>query len=158
MKQLLDYRGKPRVQTKDFEESSTIQSDAHNADVNKIMARYHQTGIIESLDESQLMFRDVSEFTDLKDALNQVILAEAEFMKLPSKVREIFEHDVALWLDSAHDEEKRDALVAAGFIEDNSKDSAGDPSGSTAEAGRGESSSTEGNEETVQEADMAAER
>ena len=62
------------------------------------------------------MFKDVSEFTDLADALNQAKVAEVEFLKLPSKVREIFEHDVAVWLDTAHDQEKRDALVAAGYI------------------------------------------
>ncbi len=139
----LDYRGKKRFQTDNFGESQTIQSDNHNADINKIMERFKQTGIIDSLDAGELMFKDVSEFTDLADALNQAKIAEVEFMKLPSKVREIFDHDVAVWLDSAHDEEKRDALVAAGFIEDPGRDtsgsSGGTPNGVIKEIGSGES-------------------
>ncbi len=111
----VDSRGKKRVQTEFLDDSMTVQSDAHLADINRIMARFASDGI-QSLDEADLMFKDVSEFTDLRDALDQAREAETVFMNLPSKVREIFEHDVAVWLDTAHDEEKRDALVQAGFL------------------------------------------
>ncbi len=113
---VLDNRGNPRVQTVNDDPSMTVQSDAHLADINQIMEKFATEGI-QSLDEADLMYKDVSEFTDLADALNQAREAEVVFMKLPSKVREIFNHDVAEWLDTAHDEEKRDALVEAGFIE-----------------------------------------
>ncbi len=116
MDPILDYRGKRRVQTHNDEPSETIQSDAHLADIGNIMAHFGQTGQ-DMLDEADLMFADVSEFTDLADAMNQAKEAEVEFMKLPSKVREVFDHDVATWLDTAHDQEKRNALVAAGFLE-----------------------------------------
>ncbi len=109
------YRGRPRVQTVNKDPSMTVQSDAHLADINQIMSRFAADGI-SGLDQADLMFKDISEFTDLKDALDQAALANVEFLKLPSKVREIFDHDVAVWLDTAHDKEKRDALVAAGFI------------------------------------------
>jgi len=115
MEQIVDYRGKPRVQTINKEPSMTVQSDAHLADLNNIMANFGQ-GRIDMLDDVDLQYRDVSEFTDLSDALMQARDAEIEFMKLPSKVREIFMHDVAVWLDTAHDKEKRDALVEAGFL------------------------------------------
>ncbi len=112
----IDSRGRERVQTINDEPSMTVQSDAHLADVQNILNSYGQTGM-DTLDEAALSFRDVSEFTDLADAMNQAAAAEVEFMKLPSKVREVFEHDVAVWLDTAHDEDKRDALVEAGFLE-----------------------------------------
>lgn len=110
-----DYLGRDRVQTVNEEDSMTVQSDAHLADVNRIMKEFGLDGSA-MLDETALIFADVSEFTDLQDALNQAKVAENEFMKLPSKVREIFGHDVAVWLDTAHDEDKRAALVAAGFL------------------------------------------
>lgn len=110
-----DFFGRDRLQTINDLPSETVQSDAHLADISNILARYGQTGM-EQLDETALMFRDVSDFTDLADAMNQARQAEVEFLKLPSKVREIFQHDVAVWLDTAHDKEKRDALVEAGFI------------------------------------------
>ncbi len=129
----VDYRGRPRIQTVNNDPSETVQSDAHLADIQNIMQKFGQGGM-EMLDETKLHFADVSEFTDLGDALRQAIEAELEFMKLPSKVREIFKHDVATWLDTAFDEDKRDALVEAGFI----KAVENDPEGSSGGAGGGE--------------------
>ena len=97
--------------------SRTIQSQSADADINKILAKFRATGIINSLNEAELQFRDVSEFTDLKDALNQAKEAEAAFMRLPSKVREVFDHDPVVWLDTAHDADKRQALVDMGVID-----------------------------------------
>lgn len=112
----LDWRGKPRVQTTDFGPSMTDQSERDLADIRKVLARFKAGGLQTMLDEAQLVFADVSEFTDLADAMRQAKVAEEEFLKLPSKVREIFNHDVAEWLDHAHDEDKREKLVQAGFL------------------------------------------
>ncbi len=112
-----DYRGKDRVQSDPAAVSMTVQSDAHLADINTILREFSAGGLA-ALADADLAYKDISEFTDLADALNQAKQAELEFMKLPSKVRQIFEHDVAVWLDTAHDPEKRDALVTAGFIKE----------------------------------------
>lgn len=111
-----DARGRPRVQTVNNDPSLTVQSDAHLADIQTILEGYGATGH-QSLDEAAMIYKDVSEFVDLRDAIEQSRIAEKQFMTLPSKVREIFDHDVAVWLDSAHDEDKRDALVEAGFLD-----------------------------------------
>ncbi len=113
----VDSRGKPRVQTINTDPSMTVQSDAHLADIQNILKSFGQEGMA-MLDEAELQFKDVSEFTDLRDALDQARIAEVQFMKLPSKVREIFQHDVAVWLDTAHDEDKRNELVQAGYLKD----------------------------------------
>ncbi len=114
----LDDRGKLRVQTSfEGEESLTVQSDAPLADIDKILKQYAEIGMIDNLDYAEATFQDISEFTDFSDAMRHAKMAEGEFMKLPSKIREIFNHDVAQWLDAAHDPEKRDALVEAGIIE-----------------------------------------
>lgn len=112
----LDARGRRRVRTVNDQPSMTVQSDAHMTDIQTILKSFGAGGM-EALDQAQLIYRDVSDFTDLADALNQAKAAEVDFMKLPSKVREIFDHDVAVWLDTAHDVEKRDALVSAGFLD-----------------------------------------
>ncbi len=139
-----DSRGRKRVQTVNNEPSQTVQSDSHLADIQNILARFGAGGI-EALDETELQFGDVSEFTDLRDALDQARIAEVQFLKLPSKVREIFNHDVAVWLDTAHDEEKRDALVEAGFIKRPEVVSDTEP-GSKDPAPAGEKTSSEGTE------------
>lgn len=114
----LDARGRPRVRTS-FEGSPslTVQSDAPKADIQQILKQFDQVGIIENLNNAEAVFADISEFTDFADAMRHAKMAEGEFMKLPSKVREIFGHSVENWLDTAHDPEKRNALVEAGIIE-----------------------------------------
>ena len=116
--QVVDSRGKPRVQTVNDEPSKTVQSQAHLADMSYIMERYGATGIIDGLNQTEMQFADVSEHTDYAQLMRTVAAAEEQFMKLPSKVREEFNHDVAKWLDAAHDAEKRQALVDAGVIDD----------------------------------------
>ncbi len=115
----LDSRGNKRSDywTVNREPSQTLQSQAAQGNIQEILKQYKQVGIIENLNEAEAQFLDVTEFTDFGDVMRQAVAAEAEFMKLPSKVREIFEHDVAVWLDTAHDKDKRDALVAAGLID-----------------------------------------
>lgn len=106
--------GRKRVQTiYDPEEdpSRTVQSDRHEAEMKSILRKYEAVGIIDHMRNVDLMFRDVSEFEDFTDLMRQTKVAEAEFMKLPSKVREIFGHSVEAWLDAAHDPEKLEALT-----------------------------------------------
>lgn len=115
----VDSRGRPRVQTINTDPSMTVQSDAHLADIQNIMKTFGAEAD-SILDEAELMYADVSDFTDLADALNQAKEADVDFKKLPSKVRELFDHDVVNWLDTAHDPDKREAmhdvLVEKGFI------------------------------------------
>lgn len=112
----LDSRGKFRVQTEFLDESLTDQSEEPLANINSVLGRFALGGLRQSLDEAELVFKDVTEFTDLADAMRQAKVAESEFLKLPSKLREIFHHDVAEWLDTAHDDDKRQALIDAGFL------------------------------------------
>lgn len=108
----LDRRGKPRVQTVNDLPSLTVQSDQKAADINEILYSAAGIGVGEHLRDVELRYMDVSEFTDFSDMMRQMRIAEAEFMSLPSKVREKFNHDVAEWLDAAHESpEVRDALA-----------------------------------------------
>lgn len=110
---LLDSRGKARVQTVFEDESKTVQSDAHLADIRQILGAFGVQGIdvLEHLQLTEEDFFDVDEFDDFADVMRHVTVANEEFMKLPAFIREIFNHDPAVWLDHAHDKEKRDALV-----------------------------------------------
>jgi len=116
-----DVRRKPRVQTVNTMESKTVQSDVFKSEIRHVLAKYRQVGIIEHLRSVDLQFRDVSEFSDFSDLMYQSKQAEGVFMKLPSKVREVFDHDVATWLDVAHDparlEELRPELEKLGVLE-----------------------------------------
>lgn len=111
----LDYTGAKRVQTLNDLPSETVVSDAHLADINVIMKAFVDDGR-DILDETALQFADVSEFGDYHDVMLNVRAAEQKFMSLPSKVRGIFNHSVEVFLDSAHDADKRAELVAAGYL------------------------------------------
>lgn len=108
---ILDCRGNPRVQTTDFGDSLTVKSDAHLADIRQILKKYEGTGIVDHLDHVDSVFMDVSEFTDYQDMLQQLDVAEAEFMKLPPQIRSLFDNQVGVWLDAAQDTDKRDAFL-----------------------------------------------
>ncbi len=137
----LDYRGKPRFyyQTINEQPSETVQSDADQADIKKILKKYRQIGIVENLNITEATFQDVSEIGDFADVMRVANEAEQQFMKLPSKVREIFDHDVANWLDTAHDEEKRASFIAEGEIEPEPKSDPADlPADPPGDAGTGD--------------------
>lgn len=131
----VDARGRPRVQTVNDEPSRTIQSDAGEADIKKILKRHGVTGVIEHLNQAELVYGDVSNFTDYADAMRQVSAAEEAFLRLPSKVREVFRHDAATWLDAANDglsDGQRSKLEELGFLEPEAPEAAptepvGDP-------------------------------
>lgn len=118
----VDARGKPQAmyQTVNEEPSQTVQSDAHEADIKTILKRHGITGITEHLAAADLKYGDISQFTDFADAMRQVKDAEAAFMKLPSKVREVFNHDPATWLDAANDgigPQQKAKLEKLGYLE-----------------------------------------
>jgi len=103
-------RRKPRVQTVNMLPSMTVQSDVVRTEIRHILAKYRQTGVLEHMRNVDLAFRDVSEFSDFSDLMFQSAEAEKVFMQLPSKVRAVFGHDYARWLDCAHDADKLEAL------------------------------------------------
>lgn len=98
------------MQTRNEDPSLTVQSDRNRAEIRHILKRYRDTGIVDHLRQVDLQFRDVTEFQDYRDAMLHAKEAEAAFLRLPSKVRELFGHDHLRWLDVAHDEEKLEEL------------------------------------------------
>lgn len=108
--QILDARGKPRVQTINDQPSLTVQSDRNQAEISAILSRYKDVGIIDHLSQVDAQFMDVTAFDDFQDVMQHAAHAEHEFMRLPSKLREVFDHDVSVWLDAAHDADKFEAL------------------------------------------------
>lgn len=105
-----EVRKRPRVRTVNTEPSKTVQSDVFRTEIKHILAKYKQMGIVEHMQGVDLQFRDVTEFQDFADLMLQTKEAEKVFMGLPSKLRAVFGHDVAVWLDAAHDKDKLEAL------------------------------------------------
>lgn len=103
------------------EESLTKQSDVHRAEMKHILAKYEETGVLVGLRDTDLEFRDVSQFDDFSEMMRESVNAKQAFMRLPSKVREVFGHDHMNWLDAAHDglqDDQRARLTKLGVLEE----------------------------------------
>ena len=103
--------GHIRVQEMNDEPSLTHQSFKDEVDVNQIVTRHQDTRA--PLPSPQLVYQDVSELTDYRDALDNVMAVQSVFSKLPSASRSYFHNDAANFLDWTfeHTPEAVDALV-----------------------------------------------
>lgn len=82
--------------------SATLQSFRDDADINCIIARYENTGVL--VDPSVPVSRtpDYGDFSDMPDyqtAQNVIIAAKNAFDSLSSKIRERFNNDPAAYFD-----------------------------------------------------------
>ena len=129
MPEQFDARGKPRsqFQTPHDPEDLCVKSDAEETDINTILRRAGMTGIWEQMDLTEDHFPDVTEIGDFADVMRTAKLAEMEFLKLPPEVRKVFKNDVANWLDTAHDPEKRASLIAEGKLPPEQQPTQSDP-------------------------------
>src|ERR1041384_3813072 len=81
------------------EESLARQSEADQADINKILARFAKSGIV-PMQELPGEYVDVSEVGDYREAVERVARMDAYFSQLPAEVRLKFENDPAALLDA----------------------------------------------------------
>ena len=71
-------------------ESLTEQHHARSCDINTILARYKQTGVIEHISNFEPQYGDVSG-VEFKDAMDKVAAVKSEFEALPAWARNNFD-------------------------------------------------------------------
>lgn len=83
-----------RVQTIHQNPSRTQQQFADDANIHRILERYADTGSLDNQDKNRVpKYGDFSQIPDYQEAQNTVITAKTAFMRLPSKIRDRFDHD-----------------------------------------------------------------
>jgi len=84
-------------------------------DINNILRQFNVTGL---LPESTLSPRygDFTGIVDYHSALNQVIAAEDEFMRLPAQTRARFNNDPAQLIDFLDKEENKNEAITLGLV------------------------------------------
>lgn len=97
-------------------EGLTKQSFKDECDINILMARYMETGILDHVREEQGQFLDVSD-QDYQQAMDTIANAKTLFFELPSKVRDRFENDPQKLLEFVHDPRHTEEAVELGFID-----------------------------------------
>lgn len=91
--------GVPYTALEPGEGEGAKQSMRDECDVNLIVARFSETGLISHLASGVPRFADVSEFSDFRGVLEQVREVESYFAGLPAKVRRSFADDASLFMD-----------------------------------------------------------
>ena len=73
--------------------SRTEQAHKSETDINRIMAKYEKTGLINHVNNYQGDYGDFTNAPDYQTALNSVLAANEMFATLPSKLRKQFGND-----------------------------------------------------------------
>ena len=109
------YGPRVRVQQKDFGPSRTKQSERREADINFIVNRYQETGVMAHF---QKYSGEYGEFdsTDFHQAMNMVASAKSMFESLPSSVRNMHQNDPAKFMDWIHDENNAEKAREMGLL------------------------------------------
>jgi phage internal scaffolding protein len=112
----MPHNPRRRVQLHFNDDTLTHQSFREQCDINKIVARYKKTGIVEHLSSSEPRYGDFLDATDYHDSLNKVITAQGMFNDLPSTVRHKFKNDPAQFLDFAMNPENQKEMEELGLL------------------------------------------
>lgn len=110
------YSQKLKVSITNSEPSRTKQSFKNECDINTIMSRYQNTGVLpDMLNTQNAQYLDVTGF-DYQEAMQVVAGAKSLFEELPSKVRARFDNDPAQFLDFTNDANNRQEMAEMGLL------------------------------------------
>jgi len=104
----------PRVQVRFKGNGRTKQAMRDECDINKIMARYIKTGLIDHLGKHGEEYGFASSVS-FHEAMNVVTKAEQMFEDLPADTRKRFEGDPGKFLDFVQDPENQEEMIALGL-------------------------------------------
>lgn len=121
------FKVKPRKQGKTkrqrlkmFGENITQQQFKDDCDINKIMARFVKTGVLDHLrkEPGEYAFASADTF---RDSMEIVATANSMFEALPSQIRNFFENDTANFLSFTSDPKNLPKMQEMGLANQNSQ-------------------------------------
>lgn len=103
--------------------SKTVQDFKDEADVNKLVNRFSETGqfydplVLSQASVRKPMFEDFSSVPDYQAAQDIVLDAQAQFDALPSAIRDRFANDPAQLLAFVGNDANREEAIKLGLVE-----------------------------------------
>lgn len=91
----INHHTRRKVLVPDSQPSKTDQSAAQDSDINIIVARYKQTGIMPEIRQTASQFIDCTKIGTFQDLRNQIANANSLFMQFPSEIRALMKNDPA---------------------------------------------------------------
>lgn len=111
------YSEQVRVKQASGGPSRTKQSFKAECDINNILKKFRDTGVVTHVRKSAGLFADFSGLTDYQTALNAVLSADAAFKELPASVRDRFGNNPTAFLRFVEDDKNEDELISMGLAE-----------------------------------------
>lgn len=97
--------------------SKAKQSFRDFADINKIVARYQKTGMIDNLNKRvEPFYGDVSDIGSYQESMEVVLKADTLFMQMSASVRERFDNDPNKMIKFLSDKSNYDEAVKLGMV------------------------------------------
>lgn len=93
----------------------TQQHDKEDADINTLVKRFGLTGTMPQLDRVPLQ-GDFHNITDFQSAMNALVEARDQFMKLPADTRKEFDNDPHQFLEFTSNEKNKDKMREMGLL------------------------------------------
>lgn len=110
------YSPKIRSQLQFPERGLEKQSFKDECDINNIMRRFQNTGVIDHLSQRPAMYGEIPEL-DFAGAMGIVVEARERFQALPAVVRDRFDNDPAKLLAFVQNPDNRDEAIKLGIVE-----------------------------------------
>lgn len=93
----------------------TQQQFKEECDINNIMRKYQEKGILPDLIKTNPRYGDFSEAPTYLEAMETIFIAQKQFAALPAKVRDRFQNDPAQFLEFVHNPENENEMVKLGL-------------------------------------------
>lgn len=103
--------------TFDVNDGMTEQHHAEDADINNIMKRYRNTGLVPVNPNIPLAVGDFSEIDNYESAMNKIAEANSMFEQLPAHIRKAYDNNPALLLAAIDDPNQKQKLTDLGVFE-----------------------------------------
>lgn len=111
-----NYDPYERVQTHPVGESRCQQNLADETDINYILRKQVETGLVKHVNTHQGQYGNFASSTDYHDCMNKVAAADQAFSTLPADLRAQFENDPAQFLEFVGDPENIDEMRDMGLL------------------------------------------
>lgn len=99
----------------EFVPGKTKQADAPACDINNILKRYEENGVLPDMIRANPQYGDFSNVPSYQEALETVMKAEEQFGALPAKIRERFNNNPASMLEFVNDPENGAEMIKLGM-------------------------------------------
>lgn len=96
--------------------SMTKQSFKDECDINRLMAKYETTGVIDHVNRRMPEYGDFAGVVSYQDSLNIVLDAREVFAALPARLRDRFGNDPGQYLAFIDDPKNKDEAIKLGMI------------------------------------------